>query len=263
MPDFCQYSLPDTIFIGKSLYCYDELDSTNTFALDILSKTPPNDGTVIRALNQTKGKGQYGSTWASEKEKNLTFSVIIKSQFLALADIFYLNQVASLAVYNATKPHITDNELYIKWPNDILIHQKKTAGILIQNVLQSSKLKYSVIGIGLNVNQQQFDPELRHATSLSVATGKTYNLEDLLQTLCVELERLILKLREGNYKEIRELYISRLFGLHNKMPYITSTGERLDGAVEGIDPSGKLILQINGNSRLFDLKDISLDYEAL
>ena len=131
------------------------VDSTNRFALELISKTNPTDGFCVFSDVQTAGRGQYGREWLSESGKNLLATFIFRTQFIQLEDIFILHQLAGLSVLAAIDS-VGLAGAEIKWPNDIIIHDKKIAGILIQNTLRAHHLQYSIVGIGLNVNQVDF-----------------------------------------------------------------------------------------------------------
>ena len=133
------------LFIGRNLITLKEVDSTNTFLKDALSKsTPLLDGSVIMADRQLAGRGQSGNSWISEAGKNLTFSVLLNPVFLAIERQFDLNMAVSLALndfFNKYKIQAAT----IKWPNDSYINNKKVAGILIENILQGNKIKHEAI----------------------------------------------------------------------------------------------------------------------
>ena len=149
----------ETLFIGKSLLFLHEVESTNTYAMNLLRNVNPMEGTVVYTDNQTKGKGQRGAVWTSKIGQNLTLSVILKPQFLGQNNTFYLSKISALAVYDVLTDILLTSQydIKIKWPNDILIKHRKVAGILIENSFATNTLQYSIIGVGLNVNQQDFD----------------------------------------------------------------------------------------------------------
>ncbi|HPH88516.1 MAG TPA: biotin--[acetyl-CoA-carboxylase] ligase, partial [Chitinophagales bacterium] len=144
------------------------VDSTNTYAKSLIAKSSPIDGTVILADEQFAGRGQSGNVWQSEAGKNLTFSIIYQTSFLLATEQFYLNMAVSLGIWSMVNSKLSiekNKELTIhdsrfttkiKWPNDIYVNNQKIAGILIENTISGMHLKHSVIGVGLNVNQEQF-----------------------------------------------------------------------------------------------------------
>lgn len=183
----------NTLFIGKVFKQFAKLASTNDYALLLLSKSKPSEGTVISTLNQYKGRGQIGSTWESEAGKNINFSLILYPTFLPVKDQFQLNQAMSLGVRDFVAEYLL-NPVKVKWSNDIFVKGKKVAGILIQNSIMGSQIRSSVIGIGINVNQTEFASNLPNPTSLKLEMGTDFDLVKLGAGLCQCLEQRYLKL---------------------------------------------------------------------
>ena len=142
------------------------IDSTNQYLHDLIGKISLEDFAVVTARYQTKGRGQRATTWQSEKDKNLIISVLKKEIDLNPQRQFLLNIVVSLALFK-TLETLQIPKLSIKWPNDILSHDKKIAGILIELILKKNTIDKAIIGIGLNVNQTNFK-ELSSASSLRI-----------------------------------------------------------------------------------------------
>ncbi len=178
--------MPNTLFIGKVYLRFDELSSTNDHAAELLApehpshtKSKPAEGTVIRADSQSAGRGQFGSRWESAAGKNLTFSVILYPEWLEIEAQFYLSMAVALAVHNAVcEVYRGPLPVQIKWPNDLYLGDQKMGGILIQNSLSGARIQSSIIGIGLNVNQLHFDPDLPNPVSLASASGHAFDLGD-------------------------------------------------------------------------------------
>lgn len=149
----------ETLFIGKNLLFLHEVESTNTYAMNLLRNVNSIEGTVVYTDNQTKGKGQRGALWASKIAQNITASIILKPYFLSIGNTFYLSKISALAVYDVLADILPSGQydIKIKWPNDILVNQNKISGILIENNFTSTNIQHSVIGIGLNVNQDNFN----------------------------------------------------------------------------------------------------------
>ena len=135
------------------------IDSTNSYLKNMVEINNLENYTVVTAESQNAGRGQLGTVWESEYGKNLTFSMLVRVKGFKIEDQFYLSMAISLGVLNALKPNV-NNLLYVKWPNDILAEKDKLCGILIENVLSGSNIKHSIIGVGLNVNQDQFSDNL-------------------------------------------------------------------------------------------------------
>ena len=157
----------ETLFIGSNIIFLPEVDSTNSYATELLKNVNIAEGTVIHTAHQTQGKGQRGNSWEAQIASNLTTSIVLKPSFLELKNQFFLYQITALACYDLMAELLNNSQydIKIKWPNDILVNKKKIAGILIENVITHSTLNYSVIGIGINVNQLLFTDGI-NATSL-------------------------------------------------------------------------------------------------
>ncbi|MFI5140988.1 MAG: biotin--[acetyl-CoA-carboxylase] ligase [Bacteroidia bacterium] len=137
----------DTLFIGQHILELDAAESTNTYATNLIKEIQVAEGTIVFTHNQTKGRGQVGNTWQAETGKNLTFSMVLHPNFLAVEKQFYLSKITSLAVFGMLTEFLNTSlyDIKIKWPNDILVNDKKIAGILIENILRGNFLQSSVM----------------------------------------------------------------------------------------------------------------------
>ena len=162
-------------------------DSTNAYLKSLAQSEILDDHTIVVADEQRKGRGQMGADWQSEAGKNLTFSLLKHFDHLLIENRFRLNICVSLAIAGALSEQHVPN-LSIKWPNDILSGNAKICGILIENILMGDKIRTSIIGIGLNVNQMTFD-NLENVSSLKLLLGRTLNLDELLHKIALHLER--------------------------------------------------------------------------
>ncbi len=250
-------SIKKVHFIGKSLIELPSCPSTNDYALSLLSKSKPDEGTVILTFNQTQGRGQVGSQWISEAYQNIAFTSILYPEFLAPKEQIILNQAVALAVFQLIHRHV-DQTVKIKWPNDLYINDRKVAGILIQNLLSSNKFNTSIVGIGVNVNQQKFPPELSTATSLSIEAGRTFHLKELALELCDELEKQYNRLKSPDRKSIHEEYLQHLYRFHQQSSFQVVDGTIFEGRIVGITPAGKLQVEKIKDQRLeeFGIKEI-------
>lgn len=201
----------NTLFTGQNRINLKTVDSTNNFAAKLTDLPDWSNGTVIVADFQTSGRGQRGRRWQSEPGENLTCSYIFRLPFLSLDSVYQWNQAVALATCNALH-HVGVGELRIKWPNDIFHNGKKIAGILIENSVQGKSIHHSIVGIGVNVNQTQFD-ELK-ASSIALATDAPGDQEKLITALSEELEKYYLMLRGGRTTSLQE-YHDRLFAVND------------------------------------------------
>ena len=221
----------------------------------VSNSEPLPEGTVIMAGTQYAGRGQMESKWYSEPGKNLTFSILFYPGFLSLNEQFNLNMAISIGIQHALTK-LTGTGLSVKWPNDIYFGAKKIGGILIENIVAGNRIKACIVGIGINVNQENFENELEtKAGSLYQILQKHVNLELLLPQLCSHIEVAYLKLRTGNYKSIQEEYIKLLYRFNENARY-RQNGEIIIGKITGVSDTGFLILETNAGIISCNFKEI-------
>ena len=158
------------MIIGSNIQFYGSLESTNTFASEVLKKAELQEGTVICADYQTAGKGHQGNRWESEKGKNLIFSIILYPSSVSPDDQFFISMTISLGICDFLRGILP--EVKIKWPNDIYVRNDKIAGILIENTLIGNTIESCITGIGLNINQEKFSTVIPNPVSIRMITGK-------------------------------------------------------------------------------------------
>jgi BirA family biotin operon repressor/biotin-[acetyl-CoA-carboxylase] ligase len=248
------YKIPaNTLFIGKNLVFVPDCHSTNTLALQLSQQPTATDGTVVITDHQTAGKGQRGNVWEAEPSMNLTFSLILKPKFLAVNKQFYLNIVICLALRDYLKER-TPDPIHIKWPNDILVHEKKISGVLIENQLQGNEIINAIAGVGLNINQRSF--EAPRATSLANLTGRAFNLDAELGALLGFIESRYLQLRQDKYEMLMNSYLESLYRINARHTF-SHDGTTFEGVIRNLDESGKLRIQTEGGIRSFTVKEIA------
>lgn len=249
-------SIGNTLFIGKVLHHFARLSSTNDYALKLLADQQILEGTVVSTDDQFQGKGQMGNIWQSEVGKNVTMSIILQPHFLPIERQFYLNIVVSLAVQTVLAK-VTGEITQVKWSNDILIAQRKVAGILIQNHLSGKKIQHSVIGIGINVNQTDFPDELNHASSLHLLTHKTFEVAEIRNLICQQLETHYLQLKKGRYEDLRTAYMAHLFQYQKWAYYrLPSSKEPILGRIIEVTQEGKLVVEHHKSVEQYYFKEI-------
>jgi len=236
-------SIPETLFIGHKVEILDKVDSTNLYALNLLKLNPPSEGYVIQALEQFAGRGQRGNSWLAEPGSNLTFSLILHPRFLPLNEQFWLTKVMALAIAEFVSSFLQSLSLNvsIKWPNDIYVNDQKIAGILIENVIEQSSIKHTVAGVGININQEVFDPSVPNATSLKLLTGKDFEFEDCLNRIFISIEKFYLELRNGNYNRIDAAYHKILYR-RGVLCDISINGKHCKGTIKGVSSTGQLLV---------------------
>ncbi len=235
-----------------------KIDSTNDFAkrlfeyfnIDELNKT------VICAQEQTNGRGTGNNKWISEPRKNLTFSIIYQPKNLALDEIFYLSKAVSCGIVDYLKA--LNIPAQIKWPNDIYVYDKKICGILIENAILGHRIHYSIIGIGLNVNQTNFDASL-NATSIKLILNKEINLTWALNQLLDKIFHWLELLEQNHFDKIDQFYSNHLYLLGQKAAF-KRDGHILNGKIIGVDQFGRLVLQTANTKdfQTFTQKEIEL-----
>ncbi len=283
MPKVATRYAPNTMFVGKPIVEFDEIGSTNAYAeewiaatLNSSSKSKPNDGTVISAANQTQGRGQIGSQWLSQPYKNLACSFIFYPNFLQPIEQFYLNKTIALAVREFVDTQLKKYKknapppVQIKWSNDIYVGERKIAGILIQNQLKISEIEHAIVGIGLNVNQFQFDPNLPNPTSLVRETQDhdteiiEFDRAEMLHLLCKFIEFAYLRLkncaRNQDFSSIDAEYWQHLFRLNQLSQFRRRINQTYFwGRIVGTSDTGKLMIENADSLEIeeFDVKEIT------
>ena len=248
-----------TLFIGQNLIELPFIASTSTYASELLQKGDVVEGTVVSTLDQRSGRGQRGNNWFSEPSQNLTFSVILKPVFLPINRQFDLNKAISLSVCDFIQTELNCNsssKCKIKWPNDIYVNNKKLGGILIENILKGNQIAYSIVGIGLNINQENFHESLPNPTSLKLFTGIQYELQLLLKKLCLYIEKRYLRLKNNNTKNLNVDYLYLLYR-YNLISEYEYNSNRILAKITDVSDSGKLILKNEEGTLLnCDFKEI-------
>jgi BirA family biotin operon repressor/biotin-[acetyl-CoA-carboxylase] ligase len=245
------YKIPaKSLFMGKNLIYVPECHSTNTLLAEFATRQNLAAGTVLITTHQVAGRGQRGAAWVAEPGKNITASFLVVPNFLDVQSQFMLTQWVSLAVAQ-TIELVADRPAAIKWPNDVLIGSRKVCGILIENSLTGGTFNQSIIGIGLNVNQQVFP--FAGATSLHLETGRIFSLQQVFEALCAQLERGFLELRSGRFPT--DQYLFRLYGRGQRVPLADASGD-FEGLLEGVTPGGKLLVVREDGPHVYGMKEI-------
>jgi BirA family biotin operon repressor/biotin-[acetyl-CoA-carboxylase] ligase len=246
----------NTNFIGKVLHRFEELPSTNEYALELLSKSTPEEGTAISTQNQTAGRGQIGRKWESAPGENLTVSIILYPTFLAATQNFQLNKAFSLGARDFVASALPSSRVFVKWPNDIYVNDRKICGILIQNAIQRDRIQNSVLGVGLNVNQSHFT-WAPNATSLFLESGQAFSLDQTLLDIFFFLEKRYRQL-SLDAQALNEDYLSALYRIHQESEFQKSDGRRFKGTITGVGPAGHLLVLHEHQIGSYDLKEIQM-----
>ena len=235
------------------------IDSTNSYLKKISSKKALDDFTVVVTEHQTQGRGQMGTVWNSQKEKNLTCSVFKRHQRLSIDQQFYISIVTSLAIVKALQ-QFNVPKLHVKWPNDILSEQKKVCGILIENVIKNHQVEASIIGFGLNVNQTDFE-NLPQASSLLNLTGTFFSIDELLMSILHCLDYYFKQLQFGKHEALKRSYEALLFRKDKPSTFKDAEGNMFAGFIKGTNVDGSLQVLLEDEVMAeFQLKEIQLLY---
>jgi BirA family biotin operon repressor/biotin-[acetyl-CoA-carboxylase] ligase len=211
--------------IGSHIIELERTTSTNTYTDNLLLSQKPAEGTVIIADQQTQGKGLDQNSWESEAKKNLTFSIILYPEFLNPSEQFRL-----------------ESNIKIKWPNDIYVGDKKLCGTLVQNSIVGPKLTECIIGIGLNINQEQFYSDAPNPVSLKQINGQNYDLQLCLANLCNSLDNRYSQLKNKQYSKLESDYLSLLYRYFEWHDFIIDE-VKLHARIIGITKYGQLKME--------------------
>lgn len=233
-------------------------NSTNEEAMQHCLHQMPNAPLIIRGIEQTHGRGQGGTTWSAEPSANLTFSLILPMTFLPLHHQFALSQAVALACREYIQENLSDIKCFIKWPNDILVNDSKIGGILIENLILGSEWTYAIVGIGLNINQTEFSPDLNMATSLQSICGQTFQLENEMQSVAESLELGFQQLQSLDYDQLHKEYLQHLYCLNLPCRW-SCNDQQFQATIRGVNAQGQLILEMEDQStKTFEVKQVSL-----
>jgi len=237
----------------------DAIDSTNTFLKEISSADTLDDFTVVTAKEQTQGRGQMGKLWQSKAGENLTFSVFKRLKGLTFSNQFYLSIATALALHKTLVYYNLPN-LKVKWPNDILSGNKKVSGILIENVTKRNVLNSTIIGVGLNVNQIEFNT-LSNASSLKIISGKTFDLDEIFYRFLKHLKDYFKSLEFGAFEALKAEYETKLFRKNKPSTFKDAEGILFSGYIKGIATNGNLVIMLEDDIiEEFSLNEITLLY---
>lgn len=238
----------------------ESIPSTNQYLFNLISEKEMSEGLVINTDNQTAGQGMGKNLWESEKGKNLSFSLLLKPDFLKPEKQFVITQIVSLAILNVCRRNLDSEMVHIKWPNDIYVADKKIAGVLVQNIIKASSISDSVVGIGLNVNQEKFISDAPNPVSMIQLAGVTFSREKLLTELLEEIEQNYSRIRVYPQTSwINSKYVENLYRI-NQSFYFTDKNGRFKGEIIGIDNYGQLkIKKADGDVLLYAYKEVEFE----
>ncbi|OLB91337.1 MAG: biotin--[acetyl-CoA-carboxylase] ligase [Thaumarchaeota archaeon 13_1_40CM_38_12] len=248
-----------TEIFGRKIYYFDTIDSTQSFALRLASK-PYENGSIVIAERQTRGKGRLNRRWISPKG-GIWLSILLKPDFeVSYVSLFPI--ITSLALAKAIEK-VLKLKPRLKWPNDVTLNNKKVAGILIEASIETNKMDYLIIGVGINfriqpkmVSRLLKNSENFYGITTLVGKNKESDPVELLQKFLYELEQLYRKILSGNLKEIRNEWIKKSSTIGKNVTISTPTG-LVKGKAVSIDENGALLLSRKGKIRCLLVGDVS------
>ena len=229
----------------------DAIDSTNSFLKKKMNNQEINDFTIVYSQNQFQGRGRTTKEWISEPNKNIAFSLFKRFKRPKLEYLFLLNVIVSISILELLKKHSV-RHASVKWPNDIMVKNKKISGILIENTIKKNNLINSVIGIGINVNQEKF-PDHICATSIINETGIAVEID----SLATDLKKIIssnFKFLELNSNFYLNQYNNKLYNKKQTVVFKNNIGKKKAGKIVKVDLSGNLTI-INKKGKIEYFKE--------
>ncbi|MEP7266486.1 MAG: biotin--[acetyl-CoA-carboxylase] ligase [Saprospiraceae bacterium] len=245
--------------IGHHRIILDTIHSTQDFAAAMLKDEPDLHGILVQAHHQTHGRGRWDKKWSSEPGLNFTGSFILQLPVtINRKNHFLVSMVASLAVRSALQ-NLVDKVVLIKWPNDIIINYQKIAGILTQYQWQGDRPVTAIVGIGININQVNFDNVLTEASSIKKVMNMDFDFNLIINTLLSEWNILYKSLINERYHSLISLYQEALYGFGKEISFLKADILQ-KGILREVLPDGRLCIQVDLAHHLFDIDQIKIVY---
>ena len=240
----------------KNIIWFDELDSTQDYLKDANINSLP-EWTVISTRKQAKGKGQGSNVWESEQNKNLTFSILLKPNFLSVSNQFLITQILSLGIYDFLTHYLDD--VFIKWPNDIYVGKNKICGILVNNKIIADEYLSATCGIGININQTEFC-FAPNATSLKKELNQDLIIENVLIEILDSIKNRYDIIKENKIADYKREYLDKLlhYNIWAKYSFNDNNIEKnIEAKIIDVDKYGRLILENRlGKTIIADIKQL-------
>lgn len=241
----------------KKIVSLEQVSSTNDYMLEnIQSGVIKEEGSVVVTNYQTAGKGLDKNKWESETGKNLLFSILLKPSFLPADQQFQLTKIISLAIHDFVRNYLPNERIKVKWPNDIFVGNKKIAGILISNTIKGKEIMHTVVGVGININQQTFGSEILNPTSLWHYLYTDLKIDFCLKNVLSHIQKRYEQLKNNDTYQINFDYKKALYRLNdfNLFKYKETV---ISARIVGVTEYGQIkLLQKNGAEIICDLKEI-------
>lgn len=232
----------------------DTVESTNNYAMGLIQKGSISSGTGIFTYEQTAGKGRRGKRWITAPGQNIMLSITCEMKWQPVSDQFPLSVAVAVACRELISENV-DREVFIKWPNDLFITDSKAAGILIENVIKGTLWQWSVIGVGINVNQESFSEIDVKVTSLKKESGQEYDILKLAKQLQELILRRIDDLKNGRFLQMLKEYNQHLYG-RDKLVKLKKGNIVFETKIQSVSATGKLLTK-DALERQFDFDEVS------
>ncbi len=246
-------------FDNQHIIHFSTVDSTNNQAWRMINKGNDLNGFVIQSAYQASGKGQMGASWESAPGENLLLSYVFRPSMVEPSSQFMITKAISLAVRQSLEAITPGHIFQIKWPNDLYSNGKKIGGILIECSIQGNNIDCCVAGVGLNINQTSFTSDAPNPVSCKLLSGKPHDLDLCQQQVTSKLNSWLSLLKQKQFSRIDEAYLKHLLGYHQCMPFLKiKENQRFLARITGVNKFGQLMLERDGQSKTYDMKEISL-----
>lgn len=246
LPDEISEDIETAVFGKKDIFYYDIIDSTNNKAKELAASGAP-EGSIVITEQQSAGRGRKGRSWLSSTGEGLCISLILRPS-IPPTEISKITLMTAVAVSEALLA-LTEIDIKIKWPNDILVNRKKLAGILTEMSMEVDAIDYVVVGLGLNVNSSisSFTDEVKDiATSLKIETGNQYSRAQVVKLFLTWFEKLYFEVQKKGFHSIIKRW-KELSNIIGKNVSVDEAGQTLNGVVKDIAEDGTLILVDTNN----------------
>ena len=237
---------PSTHYIiGFPFVELQSVDSTNNYARNLLHEGLAQHGMAIYAHEQLAGKGQRGKIWSSDKGSNVILSLIVNPQSLVLSQQFQLSVCVALSVHELFMK-FAGADTKIKWPNDLYWQDRKAGGILIESVVGSRELSisswdWSIIGVGININQTAFPSYLPNPVSLKQITGKNFDAVVLAKELCMIMNQKFDELMNSGFENLYAQYLIHLYKINTTVK-LRKDNRVFEAIIKGVNRAGQLVV---------------------
>jgi BirA family transcriptional regulator, biotin operon repressor / biotin---[acetyl-CoA-carboxylase] ligase len=244
------------LIIKPIYYHFPAVDSTNTTAKECYDEKKLKEGSIVYCSKQQKGKGRGNNAWYSSENESLCFSIILEPLFLEASNYYQLHKLTSISLIESLESFIPEKKLQIKWPNDIYFEQKKLGGILISNNIKGKSISLSIIGLGLNINQDFFPKDLINPVSLKQIYGKDFLIENILKKIGNDFFSNYRKWKEDIYC-FDSAYQQKLYKLGEKSRFIINNKD-CSAVVRGVNEDGKILLEHAAKINAYDMDEVKM-----